>query len=251
MKLLIIRHGQSANNALFIQTGGYAGRSSDPVLTDLGKRQAQLLADAVADGRLPVKPTVITSSLFSRAIQTAAPLADALDLPILGQLDTYEIGGPYHGLSSERRVFAGTPASELIKITARLQIPDGADDTGWYRLDHRESVAESYLRAQQVMSRVLTRWGRSDETVAIVCHQFFAQQLIRVSLGLGSVDTLDARERPRAGEEGFAPMPWFRLDNTATALIDYGDEVAQVPPTGTNVFWINRVDHLPPQMITI
>ena len=34
VKLLIIRHGQSANNLLHATTGSYAGREADPLLTE-------------------------------------------------------------------------------------------------------------------------------------------------------------------------------------------------------------------------
>ena len=46
MELFIIRHGQSGNNAL----ANIRDRSVDPPLTDLGERQAEMLATYVATG---------------------------------------------------------------------------------------------------------------------------------------------------------------------------------------------------------
>ncbi|HLV36213.1 MAG TPA: histidine phosphatase family protein, partial [Spirillospora sp.] len=49
MEVYLIRHGQSVNNAL----GSPAGRSHDPELTEIGFRQAEILAAHLADGECP------------------------------------------------------------------------------------------------------------------------------------------------------------------------------------------------------
>ena len=46
MTLFLIRHAQSANNALYDSSGSTIGRVEDPELTSLGVRQAQILADS-------------------------------------------------------------------------------------------------------------------------------------------------------------------------------------------------------------
>jgi bisphosphoglycerate-dependent phosphoglycerate mutase len=48
MQLYIIRHGQSVNNALWSTTGSNENRVEDPELTEMGKRQAELVADYLA-----------------------------------------------------------------------------------------------------------------------------------------------------------------------------------------------------------
>lgn len=45
VELLLIRHGQSANNALEHAAGDLGGRLPDPPLTPLGHAQARWLAD--------------------------------------------------------------------------------------------------------------------------------------------------------------------------------------------------------------
>ena len=52
MRILLIRHGQSANNVLAESQGHdyaayMAGRNPEPPLSEIGHRQAQLLADAL------------------------------------------------------------------------------------------------------------------------------------------------------------------------------------------------------------
>ena len=66
-KLLLIRHGQSAGNA----EGRFGGHGPTP-LSDLGRHQANITADALAREKI----TAIYSSDLLRAVQTAEPLAD-------------------------------------------------------------------------------------------------------------------------------------------------------------------------------
>ena len=47
MQLYFIRHGQSTNNALWDSTSEEKVRVEDPELTDIGKKQAQHLAEYI------------------------------------------------------------------------------------------------------------------------------------------------------------------------------------------------------------
>lgn len=73
-KLFLVRHGQSAGNA----EGRFGGHSPTP-LSDLGVRQAEMTAKALAKEKIHA----IYSSDLHRAVQTAEPLAKLLDLPII------------------------------------------------------------------------------------------------------------------------------------------------------------------------
>lgn len=72
-KLLLVRHGQSGGNV----AGTFGGHSPTP-LSDLGKRQAEITAKALAKERIDV----VYSSDLARAVQTAEPLAELLDLEV-------------------------------------------------------------------------------------------------------------------------------------------------------------------------
>lgn len=72
-KLFLVRHGQSAGNA----EGRFGGHSPTP-LSDLGRRQAEAAAAALAKEGI----TAIYSSDLLRAVQTAEPLARLTGLPI-------------------------------------------------------------------------------------------------------------------------------------------------------------------------
>ncbi len=73
-RLYLIRHGQSAGNA----EGRFGGHSPTP-LSDLGEQQALTTAKALASEKIDA----IYSSDLLRAVQTAKPLAELLDLPII------------------------------------------------------------------------------------------------------------------------------------------------------------------------
>ncbi len=73
-RLYLVRHGQSAGNA----AGRFGGHSPTP-LSDLGRQQAQITAQALAREKIHA----VYSSDLLRAVQTAEPLAAILDLPII------------------------------------------------------------------------------------------------------------------------------------------------------------------------
>ncbi len=72
-RLYLIRHGQSAGNA----EGRFGGHGPTP-LSDLGRRQAEMTANALAKEGI----SAIYSSDLPRAVETAEPLAKLLGLPI-------------------------------------------------------------------------------------------------------------------------------------------------------------------------
>lgn len=74
MQILIIRHGQSEADLLKV----HEGRADFP-LTEMGRRQAKLMAERVKE-HFP--PEIIWASTLKRAKETATILADALDCPI-------------------------------------------------------------------------------------------------------------------------------------------------------------------------
>ncbi|NGM32865.1 histidine phosphatase family protein [Methylobacterium sp. MA0201] len=76
--MILLRHGQSQFNLHFHATGVDPGIVDAP-LTPLGHEQAEAAARALAAQGLQR----ILCSPLTRALQTAAPIADRLDLPVL------------------------------------------------------------------------------------------------------------------------------------------------------------------------
>ena len=215
MRLILIRHGQSGNNLIWEQTGGSVGRHPDTPLTDRGHEQARKLADAVADGVLPWRIGALYCSLMTRAVQTAAPLADALDLP-LRHLDIFESDGPYDEdpATGARTPHAGAGRTALLGLSRRLELADDVDESGWWRGDV-ENADGRLARATRVLAEVRQRhasvWPTDSGTaggsaardaVALVTHGHFTQYLLRAFL---SIDTIGG---------------WIDIDNTSVTLLE-------------------------------
>ncbi|TWX38477.1 histidine phosphatase family protein [Frigoribacterium sp. ACAM 257] len=83
MRILLVRHGQSTANA----AGAVSSAAPGPDLTDLGREQAEALAEQLGIGRVDA----VYASTLVRAQQTAAPLAARLGLDIIVRDGLHEI----------------------------------------------------------------------------------------------------------------------------------------------------------------
>ena len=98
--MILLRHGQSEFNLLFTQTKRDPG-IVDPKLTPLGHDQARAAAEALKGKGLKR----IIASPYTRALQTAEPVAQALKIPVF-----------VNPIVGERYAFAcdiGSPRTEL------------------------------------------------------------------------------------------------------------------------------------------
>ena len=99
--MILLRHGQSEFNLVFTQTRRDPG-IKDPKLTPLGHEQAARAAEALAGAgirRIVVSP-------YTRALQTAAPIARRLGVPVI-----------VNPIVRERYAFTcdvGSPRTELV-----------------------------------------------------------------------------------------------------------------------------------------
>ncbi len=110
--MILLRHGQSEFNLHFSATRRDPG-IVDPRLTDLGHSQAASAAEALAGEDI----RRIVASPYTRALQTAQPLARALGLPITVMPVVREryaficdIGRPVTALAEE---FPGIPLDHI------------------------------------------------------------------------------------------------------------------------------------------
>ena len=119
MHLLLIRHGQSENNANAAKSveAYRQGRKPDPELTELGRHQAEALGTWI--GSVSPRPTKLYSSPMMRTIQTAAPVAEALDMPITVSDLIFERPGPVEIVDGVETGHPGSPLSALSAITDR------------------------------------------------------------------------------------------------------------------------------------
>lgn len=240
MQIYFIRHAQSTNNLLWNETGSSAGRSDDPILTDLGQQQASLLANYLAQNRadghsISYDPkngygyhfTHIYSSLMWRALATGATIAEALDAPLLGLKDIHETGGIFleDPDTGELTGLAGKTPSELIRAFPRLVLPEGLNDDGWWNGPF-ESREARLPRAMRVLDWIKEKHGAREDKIALVSHGGFFNYLLWAVLGV--------IERPTA---------WFEINNASISRIDYRrGEFA--------VIYINQLDHLTPDLVS-
>jgi 2,3-bisphosphoglycerate-dependent phosphoglycerate mutase len=240
MQLFFIRHAQSANNALWDATGTNQGRSEDPGITDLGRRQADRLAVTLKQGdpnfpssngdlqnRGGYHLTHLYTSLMLRSVLTGTLVAEVLELPLIAWKDVHESGGIYldDPASGTQMGLPGKSRSYFMTHFPGLCLPDDLGEEGWWNRPY-ETVEERNLRARRFLKELLERHGDSDDRVGVISHGAFYNRL------LGELLRMTTRERV-----------WFMLNNCAITRIDFrGDEVGLI--------YTNRADFLPADLIT-
>lgn len=237
MNLLLIRHAQSANNLLYAETGSSEGRHPDPALTELGHAQAQALAGFARRDATFGRVTHLYSSLMRRSVQTAAPLAGALGLGVQGLALAHEAGGIFSkDEAGERQALAGAAHADLLADNPALLWPPELDVqepwVGGFEL-YSEDDRVLQARAGAVMEALMAAHppaGEAGETVALVTHGHFTQYLLREVTGHGGA--------------------YFRIGNTATTLLTlHSPDMPQ--NWGPLVGWVNRHDHLMPELLSV
>lgn len=242
MQFYFIRHGQSENNQLWAETGSSEGRSEDPDLTPVGRQQAELVAQFLAQGdpTATVNPRVydvqnvggfgithLYCSLMLRAVATGTTIAQALGLPLVAWEQVHEEGGIHHkdeetdlriGLPGKNRSYFETHFPDLI-------LPDSLGEEGWWNRPF-EAYEERPLRAQRFLADLLDRHGGTEDRVAVVSHGGFYNQLLRAILSLPDGSSF-----------------WFALNNAAITRIDFGNEEFVLS-------YSNRTDFLSRDLIT-
>jgi probable phosphoglycerate mutase len=157
MRLLLVRHGQSEWNAGRILQG-----QADIPLSDLGRRQADMLAPAIA-GLNPCR--AITSDLV-RASETADRLGfpGARREPRLREIDV----GAWQG-----------------RAIAELEARDAAAYQGWRAGTHRPEGAELWAEfADRTARAVLDEAAQGGKTLLAVCHGGVIRALLHRLLAL-------------------------------------------------------------------
>jgi len=246
MQLYFIRHAQSVNNAIWEATGSSHGRQPDPDLTPVGEKQAEALAEYLAqpwDGSHDWDPqnrrgfgiTHLYCSLMLRAVRTGYVVAERLNLPLHAWEDIHETGGVFVK-DPETAIKVGLPGNGRVFFEQRfprLVLPDSLDGSGWWNrpFEEREQVP---ARARRALQTLLRRHGTTDHRVAMISHGGFYNHFMAALFSL------------IAGEDEVAPTPkglWRLLNNTGITRIDFQED-------HITVVYQNRLDFLPADLIT-
>ncbi|RPJ20277.1 MAG: histidine phosphatase family protein, partial [Chloroflexi bacterium] len=222
--------------------------SPDPALTEIGREQAELLAGFLkknqtvssdkawnSQNRYGFGLTHIYTSLMERAAYTAAPIAQALDIPLVAWKEIHEEGGIFsRGDKANVRGLPGKTRSFFMENFRTLTLPDDLDETGWWNRPF-EAEEERQPRADQVFAELLARHrdkeGQPMHRVALVSHGGFFMRLMCAILKLPW----------RQASHGL--KSWFLLNNCSLSRIDIrGNDIT--------IAYINRTDYLPDHLIT-
>ena len=237
MLLYYVRHAQSQNNALYLETGSYKGRNEDAPLSTMGKKQLPYVADFMhkelqkiqkdGDGKRRDVPVTLYCSLMERAVQTGSAIADRCGLPLFGYRDLYEVGGIYlkDEKNGEKNGLKGKDKAFFMKNYPLLHFPAGVSQDGWWNRPH-EAREERFARAKRVLADIRKKHYHVDEVVILVSHAEFSNHFLKAVLGI-------PEESP----------VWFEMMNTAVTLIDFKEKSVHIP-------FINRHHFLPPELIT-
>lgn len=245
MELYIIRHAQSSNNALQDQSL----RVVDPALTDLGRRQAELLAAHLAAGAdhesqpCETEPpnggngacfgiTRLVTSPMYRTLLTTRPIARSLGLRPEVWPDVYEHGGMWLDHSGDRGIvgYPGMSRSEICACLPGAILPQAITDAGWYDPGlGQETLERAAWRAGQVAAALHRRAAVAapDERIALITHGGFSSLLLSALFGI-------ALEAP----------VFFHHDNTGITWIRFRERGR------IRLRYMNRVAHLQTDMIT-
>jgi broad specificity phosphatase PhoE len=175
--MILLRHGQSEFNLLFTQTRRDPG-IKDPKLTDLGHQQAERAAAALVDAH-DIRRIVV--SPYTRALQTAAPLAKRLGLPVM-----------VNPIVRERYAFTcdvGSPITSLRATFPHVAL-DHLDEIWWPEIE--EPADHVLARAARFRGEMaaLDDWAHT----VVVSHWGFILSMTGKSVGNGEWLSCDPRE---------------------------------------------------------
>lgn len=246
MELYIIRHGQSTNNALL---ENQHLRVPDPALTDIGKQQAERVAQYLAtctDVDMLVRYSVdaperaavstypithVYCSPMYRTLQTAQPIARAFGLQPEVWIDIHEQGGIFLEENGSVKAYGGKTRSEILAEFANYALPDAITEAGWWVSQNgKESVELCHARAMRVARRLKERAAQPDSQdhhIALVSHGAFIASLLKALLNLLPGDHFD----------------FYHYNTAITRVVILATgEVA--------IRCLNRTVHLPPELLT-
>ena len=242
MRIYFVRHGQSTNNELWTSSGSSKGRVEDPELTDQGRQQAVLVADCIARNSTPVPDdaplldgenynslelTHLYTSLMVVDVETGAIIAGKTGITLTARSELHECGGIFaedeqtgamKGLSGKNRSHFEARFPELV-------LPESLGDSGWWNRPF-EISDQRPARARRVIRALMEEHRGTDHRLGIIAHGGLYSLLLQLLLEI----SIEAKL-------------WFSLNNTGITRVDVNGEYV-------NLVYQNRVDFLPPHLIT-
>lgn len=226
MKLYLIRHGQSYNNAIADETR----RVQDPPLTETGIEQAQRLGAYIGQADWGI--THLYCSAMYRALHTCQPIAQALNMQPEVWVDIHEGGGIFLRDFETGKVtgYGGMTRSQILGQFPNYQLPEAITEDGWWNADKGEETLADFISRGVKVGLALRERRESEDVIALVVHAGFMDVLLKALLN----------QLPLSPRDVF-----YRHNNTGITLVDFPLKDRMV------VSFMNRTEHLPPDMITM
>jgi broad specificity phosphatase PhoE len=186
-----VRHGESVGNLADARARDAGAerldledRDADVELSDTGRRQAEALAAWLADLREPDRPTVVVTSPYRRAADTAQLALRGLDVPV----DTDE-----RLRERDLGVFDGLTGRGI-----RARYPEEAERRTklgkfYYQPPSGESWCDVTLRVRSLLDDL--RQGHDEERVMLFTHQAVIMSFRYVLEDISEADLLDIDRR--------------------------------------------------------
>lgn len=219
MRLLLIRHAQSANNALPEEQ-----RVEDPPITQLGHRQAAALGTWLTSAGVD---RLITSP-FRRSLETTEYVRRQLGLVPQIWIDIHEQGGCYSGY--EPGCYLGRPGMSHEQIAAEFpdyELDPGIDHQGWWKSRPYETHGAARERARRMISRAYSSFAGTAETVAMVMHADFKRLVL---------------------SEMFSEPP--RIDDWLISIYNTAVTTIEMQASTPRLLRYNATEHLEPEMLS-
>ena len=194
--LFLVRHGENE----WTKRGALAGRTPSISLNEKGREQAQQIAE-----RLKAQPiTAIYSSPLVRCLETAQPLAAALDLSVSVEPGVLEVDyGDWRG--GELKELGKRPEWQLVQI-----FPGG------FRFPRGETLREVQNRVITTLERI--RAQHEGEAVAVFAHG----DVLRTSLAYYLGTPLDLFQRIQISTASVSLVAFHRFGPSILAMNDSG-----------------------------
>jgi 2,3-bisphosphoglycerate-dependent phosphoglycerate mutase len=246
-RLYLIRHAQSENNVIWDGSGDHQpGRVPDPEITATGHRQSRVLADHLAHPQAEPRQhpfeeaqhtrfglTRVYCSLMTRSILTAEYIAGACGLQLQALPDIFEKHGIYEvGEDGNMLGLPGPGRSYFEERFPALGLPAEFTDEGWWSRPVEDELG-FLQRMKRVVADLRQRLQDSDENLAMVAHGDFIDQFVNELMGV-------VRHQPNYDNHWVAN---WTFHNTSISRFDFVDGAH-------NVVYLNRIDHLPNELVT-
>eukprot|EP00040_Diaphanoeca_grandis_P024479 m.134528 g.134528 ORF g.134528 m.134528 type:complete len:272 (+) comp29744_c1_seq1:99-914(+) len=261
--LVLVRHGESVNNILGKELASKISfhseqferewmnkRLEDPPLSDEGHREADMLGKAMQQERVvPRLQTLaaqnnvaVYTSPMLRTLQTTAPLAKHLSVPVHVHPLLYEVGGVYTGnpqpphnrVGGETGLTASEINSQFPSYNTAALKPCGPWYTGAWETDaagrQRLSAVRDWLCSASFMNE------HKNKVVIIVAHSHMISVLLQSLLGISQAVDASRDLTDRNNYQGMQTSMFFRNTSTCRLKIVSNGNVA--------VHWLGSTSHL-------